>query len=88
MLDSPVAGVRIDGGADRVGYNCTIKDNVAWKTGGYMLKGDYHNITGNLALINARTLSLDICPISSCNSRSTKGLYVSGSTNCFPEDVT
>ena len=53
MFDSPVAGVRIDGGADRVGYNCTIKDNVAWNTGGYMLKGDYHNITGNLALINS-----------------------------------
>ena len=53
MLKSPVAGVRIDGGADRVGYNATIKDNVSWKTGGFMLKGDYHNITGNLALINA-----------------------------------
>ena len=23
-------------------------DNVVWKAAGYMVKGDYHNITGNL----------------------------------------
>ena len=46
----PVSGVRIDGGSGHFGYNTTIADNVGWKLGGYMIKGDYHNITGNLAL--------------------------------------
>ena len=56
MLDSPVSGVRCDGsGAGSVCYNGTYKDNVAWKTGGYMLKGDYHNVTGNLALENGNS---------------------------------
>ena len=53
MFHSPVSGFRIDGGGDsdsNIGYNCTIADNVDWKTGGYMIKGDYHNITGNLGL--------------------------------------
>ena len=46
----PVSGVRIDGGSGHFGYNTTIADSVAWKVGGYMIKGDYHNVTGNLAL--------------------------------------
>ena len=50
MFHSPVSGFRIDGGGTKEGYNCTIADNVDWKTGGYMIKGDYHNVTGNLGL--------------------------------------
>jgi len=50
MFDSTVLGVRTDGAEDRIGLYATIKDNVDWKTGGYMVKGDYHNVTGNLNL--------------------------------------
>ena len=50
MFNSPVSGVRVDGGSDKFGYNCTVADNVGWKIGRYMMKGDYHNVTGNLAL--------------------------------------
>jgi len=52
MHDIPVSAVRIDGGSTHFGFNTTIANNVAWKTGSYMIKGDYHNVTGNLALGN------------------------------------
>ena len=53
MFDSPKLGIRFDGVKGKVsGTNGTIRNNVAWKTGGMMVKGDNHTVEGNLALIN------------------------------------
>ena len=50
MFDSPVSGVRVDGGGTKQGYNLTLTNNVIRHVGGYMMKGDYHTVIGNLAL--------------------------------------
>jgi len=53
IFDSPKSGLRFDGGhPPKNGYNGTMAYNVLWKVGGYVVKGEHHNITGNLALPN------------------------------------
>ena len=54
MLDSPKLAIRFDDqdhGAT-TGQHGKISKNIAWNTGGFELKGDFNNITGNLALEN------------------------------------
>ena len=50
VFDSPVSGVRVDGGGYKLGFKLQLFENVIRHVGGYMMKGDYHNVTGNLAL--------------------------------------
>jgi len=50
VFDSPVSGVRVDGGGYKLGFKLQLLENVIRHVGGYMMKGDYHNVTGNLAL--------------------------------------
>ena len=47
--DSPKYGIRFDGQPPRVGTKGTIKENVVWKCGGIMVKGDFHQVLSNLA---------------------------------------
>ena len=52
--------MRFDDGLHFPGGNFgTMDKNVVWKTSGIMVKGDYHNITGNLALTSSQK-TLDI----------------------------
>ena len=46
----PKYAIRFDNSGSNLGHNATILKNVAWKTSTIMAKGDYHNITGNLAI--------------------------------------
>ena len=46
---SPKYGLRFDGQPPRVGHHGTMKENVVWKCGGMMVKGDYHKVINNLA---------------------------------------
>ena len=41
---SPKYGLRFDGQPPRVGTRGTMKENVVWKCGGIMVKGDYHKV--------------------------------------------
>ena len=50
MINSPKKGIRFDDSPNLRGTNGTISKNVVWKTEGIMIKGDYHTVTGNLAL--------------------------------------
>ena len=52
LLDSPKLSIRLDDAehGSVTGTNATVVNNVAWNTGGFEIKGDYHNVTGNLAL--------------------------------------
>jgi len=52
VLESPKRGIRFDGDkwGKRSGDHGTLQNNVIWNVAAYMIKGDYHNITGNLAL--------------------------------------
>ena len=53
IFDSPKSGLRFDGGhPPKNGFNGTMAYNVLWNVGGYVVKGEHHNITGNLALPN------------------------------------
>ena len=54
LLDSPKLSIRLDDAehGSVTGTNATVINNVAWNTGGYEIKGDYHNVSGNLALEN------------------------------------
>ena len=45
---SPKYGLRFDGQPPRVGRRGTMKNNVVWKTGGIMVKGDNHTVLNNL----------------------------------------
>ena len=44
---SPKYGLRFDGQPPRVGRYGTMKENVVWKCGGIMVKGDYHKVFNN-----------------------------------------
>ncbi|KAL9965297.1 hypothetical protein ACROYT_G029075 [Oculina patagonica] len=46
---SPKYGLRFDGQPPRVGRNGTMKENVVWKCGGIMIKGESHTVLNNLA---------------------------------------
>ncbi|KAJ7389485.1 hypothetical protein OS493_031457 [Desmophyllum pertusum] len=46
---SPKYGLRFDGQPPRVGRNGTMKENVVWKCGGIMVKGEFHSVLNNLA---------------------------------------
>ena len=46
---SPKYGLRFDGQPPRVGRYGNMKENVVWKCGGIMVKGDYHKVLNNLA---------------------------------------
>ena len=52
IFNSPKLGLRFDGEGATGGSNGTMIRNIIWNTGGMRIKGDYHNITGNLALVN------------------------------------
>jgi len=53
-LDSPKLGLRFDGSnPNQGGANGTLINNVVMNTAGIRLKGDYHTVTGNLALENS-----------------------------------
>ena len=41
---SPKYGLRFDGQPPRVGRNGTMKENVVWKCGGIMIKGEFHTV--------------------------------------------
>ena len=56
MFDSPKAGVRFDDSPGKKGSHGTMHKNVVWKAAGYMVKGDYHNITGNLGMVQIQLL--------------------------------
>ena len=51
-MDSPKFGIRYDGAPGRAGTNGTMFNNVVWRTLGMMVKGDDHQVIGNLALPN------------------------------------
>ena len=59
VFDSPKAGIRFDDSPKHKGSHGTMHKNVIWKAAGFMVKGDFHNITGNLALINNDEKALD-----------------------------
>ena len=47
---SPKAGLRFDAGKPpRLGKNGTVKENVAWKCGGILVKGEFMEVLNNLA---------------------------------------
>ena len=47
-------GIRFDGSKTiQGGINGTISNNVVWNTEGIVVKGDFHNVRRNLALVNA-----------------------------------
>ena len=61
IFDSTMLGVRADGGGPgkegqegkescKLSTKLSVSKNVAWKCGGYNIKGDYHKVDGNLAL--------------------------------------
>ena len=52
VFDSPKAGNRFDDSPKHKGSHGTMHKNVIWKEAGFMVKGDFHNTTGKLALIN------------------------------------
>ena len=54
VFDSPKLAIRLDDSdhGDSWGVHGTISKNIIMNTGGFELKGDYHTITGNLALQN------------------------------------
>ena len=54
VLDSPKLSIRLDDQehGSVTGTYATVINNVASNTGGFEIKGDFHNITGNLALKN------------------------------------
>ena len=54
MFDSPKLAIRWDDQDDgnTTGSHGKVSKNVAWNTGGMELKGDFNDITGNLALKN------------------------------------
>ena len=45
---SPKYGLRFDGQPPRIGGNGTLRNNVVWKCGGMMVKGDNHTVLHNL----------------------------------------
>ena len=47
-----VGGKLVDGKLVPGGNSGTMDKNIVWKTSGIMVKGEHHNITGNLALTN------------------------------------
>jgi len=51
-FDSVVGGKLVDGKLVPGGNSGTMDKNIVWKTSGIMVKGEHHNITGNLALTN------------------------------------
>ena len=53
-MDSPKLSIRLDDQehGSVTGTEATVINNVASNTGGFEIKGDFHNITGNLALQN------------------------------------
>ena len=46
---SPKYGLRFDGQPPRVGRGGTMKENVVWRSGGIMIKGESHTVLNNLA---------------------------------------
>lgn len=46
---SPKYGLRFDGQPPRVGRSATMKENVVWKCGGIMVKGESQTVLNNLA---------------------------------------
>ena len=61
VFDSPKLGLRFDGSnPNQGGANGTMSRNIVWNTGGMRMKGDYHNITGNMCLLN-REETHDAC---------------------------
>ena len=52
MYDSPKYGIRFDHSPSKFGSRGTMTNNVVWNTKGIMVKGDRHNIVGNVALDN------------------------------------
>ena len=46
---SPKYGLRFDGQPPRVGRSAIMKENVVWKCGGIMVKGESHTVLNNLA---------------------------------------
>ncbi|XP_066926049.1 uncharacterized protein [Clytia hemisphaerica] len=49
VFDSPKYGIRFDGQLPKIGTNGNMSYNVVWRCNGMMVKGDYHNVTNNLA---------------------------------------
>lgn len=56
---SPKYGLRFDGQPPRVGVRGTMKENVVWKCGGMMVKGDYHKVKNRTSSAPRRTWGQD-----------------------------
>ncbi|CAL4068060.1 unnamed protein product [Meganyctiphanes norvegica] len=61
--DTPKSAVRFDGGGQHMGFNGEVGHNVAWKSGGIVIKGDNHTIVNNLAMDKDREERCSLCVI-------------------------
>ncbi|CAL4064794.1 unnamed protein product, partial [Meganyctiphanes norvegica] len=61
--DSTKSAIRFDGGGQKLGVGGYVGDNVAWKCGGIVIKGDNHTIVNNLAMDKDREDKCSLCVI-------------------------
>lgn len=64
IFDSPKYGLRFDGySPEKGGAHGTLTKNVVSNTAGIRIKGDYHNISNNLALYHSNVDEASLCVV-------------------------